>query len=330
LGDHHCCTGIADLFHFLMWPVKSFKFSFSRKLKTLAKAEKKMDAALACSESESGVQAMNEKRNFINEQRVIIKQGQSTFRGELQRISTTVHPFDLQLQKQNSLQISEKLSSSVATLRSVITTCDITDNKNALGKMEKQIASISALTDLWWYWADNYLNSTEMSEALKNAVKQYLLPIVYFKLQSKKSKSKRALREIYKKSHQEAENKLMSHPLVKELTDQSLMKWARQMCHKYQRTTSPIEGRNGLLSGFNLNARGMTVEQLEAQTIIHNYWNKREDGTTAVERCFNFKPELDPFEFIVKNMNSFLFPMPRRHWKKKGHSLSQENTLAIA
>ena len=229
LSAHHGCTGVADLFHFLMLPVRSFKFSFARKLKTLAKEENKINAALACAGSESDVQAFNDKRNLINEQRAVIQQGQATFRRELQHISTTVHPFDLQLQKQTSQQILEQLNSSVATLRSVMTACNIPDNKNSLSKMEKQIASISALTDLWWHWVDNDLNSTEMSDAFKNAVKQYFLPAIYFNIQSKKSKSKRSLREIYKKAYQEAEEKLMSHPLAKELTEQALMKWAMQM-----------------------------------------------------------------------------------------------------
>jgi hypothetical protein len=330
LSAQHGCTGVADLFHFLMCPVRAFKFSFARKLKTLAKEEKNINADLIRTKPESDVQAINKKLNLINEKRTVIKNGQATFRRELQYISTTVHPFDLQLQQQMSQQISVKLNASVSTLRSVITTCDIHDNKNALGKMDKQIVSISVLNDLWWGWVDNSLNSTLLSEEVKNAVKNYLLPAIYFEIQSKKSKSKKTLREMYKKASQDAYKKLMSHPLVKELTDSSLLRWARQMCHKYQRTTSPIEGRNGLLSGFNLNARGVTEEQLESQTIIHNYWNKREDGTIAVERCFDFKPALDPFEFIVKSMKDFLFPVPRCRWKKKVSSLFQENMLAIA
>jgi hypothetical protein len=331
LSAHHSCTGVADLFHFLMCPVKAFKFSFARKLKTLAKEEKKINANLADIKSASDVHTVTEKLELINDKRAVIKQGQSIFRHELQSISTTVHPFDLQSQQQTSGQITGKLNASVSAIRNVIMSCRITDNKNALGKMEKQIAPIAALTDSWWDWVDTYLNSTEMSDELKKAVKQYLLPVVYFKIQSKKSKHKKQLRETYEKVYQQAELKLMAHPLAKEMTNnQSLMIWAKQKCQKYQRTTSPIEGRNGLLAGFNLNARGMTIEQLQSQTIIHNYWNKREDGTTAVERCFNFKPKLDPFEFIVESMKDYAFPFPRHRWKKKVHSLFQENTLAAA
>ena len=58
LSAYHCCTGVADLFHFLMCPVRSFKFSFARKLKTLEKEEKKINADLACAESELSIQAI--------------------------------------------------------------------------------------------------------------------------------------------------------------------------------------------------------------------------------------------------------------------------------
>lgn len=330
LSAHHSCTGVADLFHFLMCPVRAFKFSFARKLKTLAKEEKQIKADLGDAKLDSNVHAFNDKLDIINNKRAVIKEGQSIFRHELQSISTTVHPFDLQLQKQTSRHITVNLNASVAAIRRAITGCDIADNKNALGKMERQIVPVAALTDAWWNWVDTYLNLTPMSEELKKAVKKYLLPAIYFKIQSKKSKSKKRLRETYETVCQEAELKLLSHPLAEELIKPPLMEWAKQICHKYQRTTSPIEGRNGLLAGFNLNARGMTIEQLQSQTIIHNYWNKREDGTTAVERCFNFKPDLDPFEFIVERMKDYIFPVPRQRWKKKARSLFQENILAAA
>ena len=117
----------------------------------------------------------------------------------------------------------------------------------------------------------------------------------------------------------------MLHPLMSELTKKSWLKWAKQMCCKFQRTTSAVEGRNGLLAGFNLCARGMTEAQLESQTIINNYWNKRPDGTTAVERCFNFKPKIDLFEFVIQNMKDL--PVPRRRWQKNIPNYLQQNIL---
>jgi hypothetical protein len=79
LSTHHCCTGVADLFHFLMWPVRSFKFSFARKLKTLAKEEKKVNAALACSEHEPDVKAINDKLDLIKSNVLLSMKGKQHF-----------------------------------------------------------------------------------------------------------------------------------------------------------------------------------------------------------------------------------------------------------
>lgn len=99
------------------------------------------------------------------------------------------------------------------------------------------------------------------------------------------------------------------------------------MCSKYQRTTSAIEGRNGLLSGFNHCARGMTELQLESQTILHNYYNKRADGTTATERLFEFKPP-DLFEWLVVNMKEL--PLPRQRDKSKNDPGAATTFIAVA
>ena len=324
LGAHYRCSGIADLFHFLMEPVRLFKFSFSRKLATLAKEERKIKANGKQPESDAFI--VNEKMKALDEKRLIITQEQTKYRHELQVISTTVHPFNLSAKRQTSEQISNKLKDSVLSLRGVVTTCDMNDKKNALGKMERQIEPIAALTNLWWQWVDTDVTLSSVSTEFQDALKQYLLPAVYFKMQIRKSKSKKSLREIYQKVYQAAEKELMAHPLKSELTTEAWIHWATHMSHKYQRTTSAIEGRNGLLAGFNLCARGMTESQLESQTIINNYWIKRADGTTAVERCFNFKPENDLFEFIVKHMKEL--PLPRHHEKKQILPFIQGNVLA--
>ena len=67
----------------------------------------------------------------------------------------------------------------------------------------------------------------------------------------------------------------------------------------------------------------MTELQLESETIIHNYWIKRDDETTAVERAFGFKPP-NLFEWLVENMKEL--PMPRK--RNKNNTAAQ--LIAVA
>ncbi len=317
LGKHNSCTNVADLFHFLMKPVRAFKFSFARKLKTLNKETRQLTAELNSITQEADTQRISAQLESLNQTRLVLQQGQATYRGILSDISITAHPFSLHLEKQNAQQVSTQLTASVVALQNVLTDCAIDDKKDVTGKMRKQIPSIAALTELWWQQVDTDVALLEASSQLRVAVTDYLLPAMYFKLQIKKAKAKKSLRNIYQKAYNEALQKLMAHSLASELNAEPWQTWAIKTCQKYQRTTSAIEGRNGLLAGFNLCARGMTETQLKAQTIIHNYWIQREDGTTAVERCFNFKPEINLFEFILQNIKE----LPMKRYRNKSPKL---------
>ena len=190
--------------------------------------------------------------------------------------------------------------------------CEINDKKGLLNRFEKQIAPMSTLTDLWWKWVDCDLSNKQCEKEMKEWIKYYLLPYVYWGQQIKKSKASKPLKELYKSMQKTAEEKLKKHSLTTNTLIAAWIGWAKYICSKYQRTTSAIEGRNGMLSGYNHDTRGMTELQLKSQTVIHNFWITREDGTTAAERLFGFKPP-NLFEWLVNNMEEM--PLPRRNNK---------------
>ena len=83
---------------------------------------------------------------------------------------------------------------------------------------------------------------------------------------------------------------------------------AEWMISNFQRTSSAVEGRNGWLSQMNHNGRGISPKRLKAQTVLHNYYLKREDGTTAAERLFH-QQFPDPLEWVIDRMGEL--PLPR-------------------
>jgi len=312
LSEHYCCESIADLFHAQMTVVKLLKFSFSAKLRSLDKQEKEL-------------KSLNEQEKLqlqeIGKKRDVINKGQAAYHQELHNISASVHPFTLSSEKQSTKEVSEKLNNSLCVLRKVVAACEINDKKNSLNKFKRQIKPLSALTDLWWQWVDCDLSYRTQDEEESQWVKGCLLPYIYWQQQICKSKSSKSLREFYKSIYNTAEKKLRNHNLTAKLLTSSWIDWTENICAKYQRTTSAIEGRNGILSECNHNARGMTKLQLKSQTIIHNYWIERVDGTTATERLFGFKPP-NLFEWLVKNMGEL--PLPRyRNENKKATKFTQ-------
>jgi hypothetical protein len=86
---------------------------------------------------------------------------------------------------------------------------------------------------------------------------------------------------------------------------------ARQGAGWFQRSSSCVEGRNGQLALRHHSLHRLSGRKLAALTVIHNYWLKRADGTTAAERFFGSKPA-DLFEYLVENLPPPARPARRR------------------
>ena len=65
---------------------------------------------------------------------------------------------------------------------------------------------------------------------------------------------------------------------------QELFKIAVQMAEDFQRSTSMVEGRNGMLSFRHHAFHRLSSLKRQVLSTIHNYVTKRADGTTASER----------------------------------------------
>jgi hypothetical protein len=56
--------------------------------------------------------------------------------------------------------------------------------------------------------------------------------------------------------------------------------WAAQRVSAFQRTSSAVEGRNGVLSGLHHNHRGLPKQRFQVWRVLHNFDCRASDGTT--------------------------------------------------
>ena len=87
---------------------------------------------------------------------------------------------------------------------------------------------------------------------------------------------------------------------------------ADEVAGLFQRSSSCVEGRNGVLSMMHHGLHSLGERRLKTLTIIHNYYIRRVDGTTAAERFFGIKHE-DIFEKLIYKVR--LPGKPRAKWK---------------
>ena len=86
---------------------------------------------------------------------------------------------------------------------------------------------------------------------------------------------------------------------------------AREWAGWFQRSSSCVEGRNGQLALRHHSLHRLSGRRLGALTVLHNYWLKRPDGTTAAERFFGKRPA-DLFEWLLARL-----PVPARPAKRR-------------
>ena len=83
---------------------------------------------------------------------------------------------------------------------------------------------------------------------------------------------------------------------------EALMRRGKELAEQFQRSSSCVEGRNGVLSLLMHKFHRINESTLRVLTIVHNFGVRREDGSTAAMRFFDGVHD-DLFEHLVKNVS---------------------------
>ena len=241
-----------------------------------------------------------------------LEQAQTQYRSILHQLTTTLHPFAIRLGiPQTSKMIESEFQQQASILSTLKQTYQLLDKPGSLSKFERQRHDLAAVVDLWWEWVEQSLSAQNADLSTGDWVKQHLLPAHYWHQQSVRTKTP-TLKAAYQIAAQQAQAALMRHPITTALSCEQFTQWqawATSMVTKFQRTSSPVEGRNGYLSQIHHNRRGLSTRRLRVMTPIHNFHLQRSDGSTAAERLFG-KPAPDLFEWLVQQMSDL--PLARQ------------------
>lgn len=92
---------------------------------------------------------------------------------------------------------------------------------------------------------------------------------------------------------------------------QTIVDVAIECAQLFQRSTSCVEGRNGVLALIRHSLHRLTPRKLAALTVVHNYGTTRADGTTAAGRFFGRRPR-DLFDYLLSRTPPPARPAARR------------------
>jgi Family of unknown function (DUF6399)/IclR helix-turn-helix domain len=310
------CLSMPDFFHVVHDIVKSYSLAIGQRLRHARQELTKAQEALAryqgqrhAAQEASEVTALVEARHV---EVVRWEEAHHTYRGHLESLSYTLHPFRLSdSTPQTSAQVESQLTATVEAIEAFALSHQLPARHAAMSKVRKHVPALAALVDFWWQGVHRDLEPFLLSPRWRQWVHECLLPMVYWDYQVPRTRCRRRKAKI-----QEAVEVVRAafdrHPITQRLAPHVLEEWqawAIDRVSAFQRTSSAVEGRNGFLSQMHHNQRGLPKQRSKVWTVLHNFDCRAADGTTPASRFFRREfPDL--FETVLAHAGDL--PRPRQ------------------
>jgi hypothetical protein len=235
----------------------------------------------------------------------ILQSQQSAIKDSRKGIGTSYHPYDLNSGSERSAeQVKEELMQHFEIIEKNASAAQLRQSAIDKIKKAKRVCSgLVATIAFFWMMVNQFLESLSLSQEIEQIVRDTLIPAHYLMIAGKKFKTAEQRQCIYQKA--EALLATLKNNPIWSNTDKAeqdrLSSAAKKCAQLFQRSSSCLEGRNGYLSLRHHGLHHLSTRKLGALTVIHNYFIKRPDNTTAAERFFEQKPR-GLFEDLMKKL----------------------------
>jgi hypothetical protein len=219
------------------------------------------------------------------------------------------HPFDtLTGTPCDAEEASRRLNARFDEIESVAREAGLSERcGQKIAKARRVLVSMLATIAFFWRLVRARLETLSLSPELEEVFVGLLVSGYYFLMASTKGSTAERRGEL-----RALGKRLLNHardgPLCVLPDEQrrGLEQAAEQCATLFQRSSSCVEGRNGQLALCHHSLHRLSEKRLRALTVLHNFFIRRPDGTTAAERFFETKSG-DLFEWLLDRL-----PFPAR------------------
>jgi hypothetical protein len=210
------------------------------------------------------------------------------------------HPIDL---KSGALQTADRIKQQFNEQFEIIHDCVKAAHLSepSIDRIEKSQRAFNAIVMYLRYFFVMYAAFVEglrLDIEQEKFFNEVIFPLSYLKMIWRRLPKKD--KEQHKRIMQDLEVRMRDGPWPEEIK-QGLMKKGQEMAETFQRSSSCVEGRNGMLALNYHRFHRLNPRSLQVLTIVHNFGARRSDGTTAAERFFEAKHE-NLFDSLVANV----------------------------
>ena len=313
------CLSMPDFFHCLHDLGQSYALAIGQRLRHAQQELTKAQEALArrqgllpVGHDDPAAKALVEGRQAKVTQWDEVRH---TYRSHLETLSLTLHPFRIvDAAPQTSAQVVSTLQATLDAIEALAQRHQLPARHNAMTKVRKQGPALAALVDFWWEGVEEDLAQATTSSPWRQWARASLLPWVYGEHQMTRTRCARRkakMQQVWETVHAA----FQTHEFTRQLPAQALAAWhtwATQQVHAFQRTSSAVEGRNGVLAQLHHNQRGLPKRRYKVWTVLHNFDCRAADGTTPAARfCQRAFPDL--FETVLSTIAALPRPRQRNH-----------------
>ena len=304
------CLSMPDFFHCMHDLVKSYSLTIAQRMHQAHKQLKAAEQGLASHLAQTqATPASVQVRAVVEASRIEVQRWEdvhSTYRHHLDTLSLTLHPFMLDHSTpQTSAQVHTRLHAAVDAIAT------LAQSHDALKKVRRQLPALAALVDYWWEGVEHDLEHAGLSAPWRHWAKECLLPWVYWAHQVAHTRCARRKAKM-RQACEAVQAVLHTHEFTLRLPAQAWEAWhtwATQQVHAFQRASSAVEGRNGMLAQLHHNQRGLPTRRYKVWTVLHNFDCRAVDGTTPAARFFR-RAFPDLFETVLVRIADL--PRPRK------------------
>jgi len=222
-----------------------------------------------------------------------------------------LHPYYNGNKANNSEKITSEINDEISKIETIVSECNIKDKYNLLEKAKNQVNDLTCIVDIWNNTVNTHIENLSLTEAQQAWFKNDLLPKTYWRWSLKRTNYQLTKSRVKAELSKCSESSTPKPEDINKELEQELKTKAEELCRKFQRTSSQIEGRNGYLSMINHNQRGFNEDRLKALTVIHNFDIYGADGKTPAQRLFGDKIKHDKIiDYLIQNFGEL--PLPRK------------------
>jgi hypothetical protein len=339
LGAHHS----PDVFHVQHELVKASSGALASKRRqaeqTLQEVTQQLQAhqqtPAACPEAEGpedppALMAQAQAREQVARQALeTAAERQEQVRQARQGIGSAYHPYDLESGAARSAeQVSVSLEQYFAAIETVATAAELSESCfKRIAKAKRVVGAMVATMAFFWLTVRAKIQALSLTPQVERALYDNLIPGIYLHLVSEKAQDAAQRHTLQQNSEVLlAPLRATDGPLRDiEPEEKSLIERVALECaHLFQRSSSCVEGRNGLLALYHHSLHRISNRKLAALTTIHNYFVTHDDATTAAERFFGAKPK-NLFEWLLDRVD-----LPGRPAQKRSQPQRKEYLVSPA